>query len=107
VLDEADRMLDLGFIDDILKVAEYLPAKHQALLIFCHLFPKYQGVADQLLDQPKRVEVARRTLTADAVTQAVYQVERSRKREMLSHLIRKGAGIRCWSLPAPATAQTN
>jgi ATP-dependent RNA helicase RhlE len=89
VLDEADRMLDLGFIDEIKKVAEYLPAKHQALLFSATYSQNIKQLADQLLGQPKRIEVAHRTLTAEAVTQAVYQVEKSRKREMLSFFIRK------------------
>lgn len=89
VLDEADRMLDLGFIDDIKKVAEYLPAKHQAMLFSATYSQNIKQLADELLDHPKRIEVARRTLTAEAVAQAIYQVERSRKREMLSFLIRK------------------
>jgi ATP-dependent RNA helicase RhlE len=83
-------MLDLGFIDDILKVAEYLPAQRQNLLFSATYSPSIKALADELLDQPRRIEVARRNIAADAVTQAVYPVERSRKREMLSHLIRKG-----------------
>lgn len=90
VLDEADRMLDLGFIDDIHRVAEYLPAKRQTLLFSATYSPSIKQLADELLDHPRRVEVARRNLAADAVTQAVYQVEKSRKREMLSLMIRKG-----------------
>ncbi|MGE4543245.1 MAG: DEAD/DEAH box helicase [Pedobacter sp.] len=90
VLDEADRMLDLGFIDDILKVAEYLPAQRQTMLFSATYSQSIKQLADELLDQPRRIEVARRNIAADAVTQAVYAVERSRKREMLSHLIRKG-----------------
>ena len=90
VLDEADRMLDLGFIDAILKVAEYLPDNHQTLLFSATYSASIKELADELLDSPKRIEVARRQITADAVTQAIYPVERSRKREMLSHLIRKG-----------------
>jgi ATP-dependent RNA helicase RhlE len=90
VLDEADRMLDLGFIDDILRVAQYLPEKHQTLLFSATYSTSIKELADELLDQPRRIEVARRQITADAVTQAIYPVERSRKREMLSHLIRKG-----------------
>jgi ATP-dependent RNA helicase RhlE len=90
VLDEADRMLDLGFIDDILKVAEYLPAKRQTLLFSATYSPSIKQLADELLKQPQHIEVARRTITADAVTQALYEVDRSRKREMLSFLIRKG-----------------
>ena len=90
VLDEADRMLDLGFIDAIKKVAEYLPAKRQTLL-FSATYPQgIKQLADQLLDHPRRIEVARRNIAADAVTQAVYEVEKSRKREMISFLIRQG-----------------
>jgi ATP-dependent RNA helicase RhlE len=90
VLDEADRMLDLGFIDDILRVAEYLPDEHQTLLFSATYSKSIKQLADELLDQPRRIEVERHNIAADAITQAVYPVERSRKREMLSHLIRKG-----------------
>ena len=91
VLDEADRMLDLGFIDDIKAVAEYLPAKRQTLLFSATYSQSIKQLADQLLNQPKRIEVARRSITADEVSQVVYPVERNRKREIISHLIRNGA----------------
>ncbi|MFH1026475.1 MAG: DEAD/DEAH box helicase [Pseudomonadota bacterium] len=90
VLDEADRMLDLGFIDDIQRVAEYLPAKRQTLLFSATYSKSIKQLADELLDHPRRVEVAGRNVTADAVTQAVYEVEKCRKREMISLMIRKG-----------------
>jgi ATP-dependent RNA helicase RhlE len=90
VLDEADRMLDLGFIDAIQKVAEYLPAKRQTLLFSATYSQSIKQLADELLNKPRRIEVARRSITADAVTQAVYQVEKSRKREMISFMIRNG-----------------
>ncbi|KAA0888296.1 DEAD/DEAH box helicase [Oryzomonas rubra] len=90
VLDEADRMLDLGFIDAIKAVAEYLPAKRQTLLFSATYSQSIKQLADQLLDHPRRIEVARKNIAADAVTQAVYEVERSRKREMISFLIRQG-----------------
>ncbi len=90
VLDEADRMLDLGFIDDIHKVAEYLPAKRQTLLFSATYSQSIKQLADELLNRPRRIEVARSNIAADAVAQTVYQVERSRKREMLSFLIRTG-----------------
>ena len=90
VLDEADRMLDLGFIDDILQVAKYLPEQRQTLLFSATYSQTIKQLADELLNQPKRIEVARRNITADDVTQTIYSVERSRKREMISHLIRKG-----------------
>ena len=90
VLDEADRMLDLGFIDDIRQVAHYLPPKRQTLLFSATYSPSIKQLADQLLNQPRRIEVARDNIAADAVTQAIYEVERSRKREMISFLIRQG-----------------
>jgi ATP-dependent RNA helicase RhlE len=90
VLDEADRMLDLGFIDDILHVVEYLPSQRQNLLFSATYSQSIKQLADELLDQPRQVEVARRNIAADAVTQVIYPVDRNRKREMLSHLIRKG-----------------
>ncbi len=90
VLDEADRMLDLGFIDDIMHVVEYLPSQRQNLLFSATYSQSIKQLADELLDQPRRIEVARPNIAADAVTQAVYSVDRNRKREMLSHLIRKG-----------------
>ncbi len=90
VLDEADRMLDLGFVEDILKVVEYLPSQRQNLLFSATYSQSIKQLADELLDQPRMIEVARRHITADGVTQAVYGVERDRKREMLVHLIRTG-----------------
>jgi len=90
VLDEADRMLDLGFIDAIQKVAEYLPPKHQTLLFSATYSKEIKQLADELLDKPRQIEVARRNITADQVTQAVYEVEKSRKREMLYSMIRTG-----------------
>lgn len=90
VLDEADRMLDLGFIDAIQKVADYLPLKRQTMLFSATYSASIKQLADELLDKPRQIEVARRAITADAVAQAVYQVERSRKREMISFMIRSG-----------------
>jgi ATP-dependent RNA helicase RhlE len=87
VLDEADRMLDLGFIDDILQIAEYLPVERQTLLFSATYSQSIKQLADELLDEPRRIEVARKNIAADAVSQAVYAVQRSRKREMLTHLI--------------------
>lgn len=89
VLDEADRMLDLGFIDDILKVAEYLPATRQTLLFSATYSANIKKLAGELLNQPQYIEVAGKTLAADEVKQQVYAVERSRKREVISHLLRK------------------
>ncbi len=89
VLDEADRMLDLGFIDDILDVAAFLPDKRQTLLFSATYPDSIKRLADELLNNPRRIEVAPPNREADGVTQIVYRVEKSRKRELLTHLIKK------------------
>lgn len=87
VLDEADRMLDMGFIHDIRRVLKLLPEKRQNLLFSATFSNDIQKLAEGLLDNPAKVEVARRNTTAEKVDQAVYRVDRERKRELLSHLI--------------------
>ncbi|MCE8038313.1 DEAD/DEAH box helicase [Halomonas sp. MCCC 1A11062] len=87
VLDEADRMLDMGFIHDIKKVLRLLPGKRQNLLFSATFSDEIQALADKLLDNPARIEVARRNTTAETVDQAIYRVDREKKRELLAHLI--------------------
>ncbi|MFZ2633224.1 MAG: DEAD/DEAH box helicase [Desulfosalsimonadaceae bacterium] len=89
VLDEADRMLDMGFIDDILEVAAYLPQKRQTLLFSATYPDSIKSLADELLNNPQRIEAALPNLAADGVSQMVYRVSRLRKRELLSSLIKK------------------
>ena len=91
VLDEADRMLDMGFIHDIRKVLRLLPDKRQNLLFSATFSDEIQALADKLLDNPERIEVARRNTTAETVDQAVYRVDRDKKRELLAHLITRHA----------------
>jgi ATP-dependent RNA helicase RhlE len=89
VLDEADRMLDLGFLNDILAVAAFMPPKHQTLLFSATYPDSIKRLADELLNNPRQIEAARLNLAADGVSQVVYRVEKLRKRELLTALIRK------------------
>ncbi|HMN79670.1 MAG TPA: DEAD/DEAH box helicase [Burkholderiaceae bacterium] len=88
VLDEADRMLDMGFIHDIRKVLALLPKARQNLLFSATFSDEIKALADGLLKSPQLVEVARRNATAELVEQRVLMVDRGRKRELLSHLIK-------------------
>jgi len=87
VLDEADRMLDMGFIRDIRKVLALLPKQRQNLLFSATFSNEIKSLADSLLNKPALIEVARRNATADTVAQKVYPVDRERKRELLAQLI--------------------
>ena len=90
VLDEADRMLDMGFIRDIRRILATLPAKRQNLLFSATYSDEIRELADGLLHDPVLIEVARRNAESELVAQRVHPVDQSRKRELLAHLVATG-----------------
>jgi len=89
VLDEVDRMLDMGFIHDIKKVIAKLPQKKQTLFFSATVPPEIKGLADSLLHNPVQVQVAAVSAPAETVKQSVYFVEKSEKKDLLKELIEK------------------
>ncbi len=91
ILDEADRMLDMGFINDIKKILTILPKQKQTLLFSATYSDEIKKLSDKLLNSPVLIEVARRNTTSQSVKQRVYPVDQVRKRELLTHLINEGS----------------
>jgi len=87
VLDEADRMLDMGFIRDIRRILALLPQRRQNLLFSATYSNDIRKLADSLLDRPVLIEVARRNTPAELVSQLIHPVDRERKRELLSFMV--------------------
>jgi len=90
VLDEADRMLDMGFIRDIRKVLQAIPKNRQNLLFSATFSNDIKQLANELLNAPMEIQVARQNTTVEQISQVVHPVDRGRKRELLSHMIGLG-----------------
>ena len=88
VLDEADRMLDMGFVTDVRKILTKLPPKHQTLFFSATMPPEIQGLANNILTNPIKVEVTPVSSTVDKIEQAVYYVDKNNKPSLLNFVLR-------------------
>lgn len=88
VLDEADRMLDMGFVNDVKKIIAKVPAKRQTLFFSATMPKEIQSLADSLLTNPEKVEVTPVSSTAETIQQELYYVQKSDKRDLLSHILK-------------------
>ena len=88
VLDEADRMLDMGFIHDVKKTVARLPIKRQTLFFSATMPPEIQKLANTILVKPEKVEVTPVSSTADTIEQFLYHVDKKDKKKLLTHLLK-------------------
>lgn len=88
VLDEADRMLDMGFVNDVKKVIAKLPQKRQTLFFSATMPKEIQSLADSILNKPEKVEVTPVSSTAETIDQTLFMVDKSDKRDLLLHILK-------------------
>ena len=89
VLDEADRMLDMGFVNDVKRIVAKLPQKKQTLFFSATMPPEIMELVDSLLRDPMKVEVTPQSSTVDLIDQSVYFVDKKNKRRLLIHLLQR------------------
>jgi ATP-dependent RNA helicase RhlE len=87
VLDEADRMLDMGFVNDVRRIVRELPKKRQTLLFSATISPAVQTLAADMLKSPKVIQIGRPRNPIDTITQHIYSVEKALKMDLLLHMI--------------------
>ena len=88
VLDEADRMLDMGFVHDVKRIIAKIPEKRQTLFFSATMPAEIQSLANSILKQPVKVEVVPPSTTADTITQSLYFVEKANKKSLLTHVLK-------------------
>jgi ATP-dependent RNA helicase RhlE len=88
ILDEADRMLDMGFVNDVKKIIAKVPAKRQTLFFSATMPKEIQSLADSILNNPEKVEVTPVSSTADTIQQAIYYVDKGDKKSLLIHILK-------------------
>jgi ATP-dependent RNA helicase RhlE len=90
VLDEADRMFDMGFIEDVHKIIDALPGQRQTLLFSATMPPEVQRLAASVQTNPQMIEIGEQCNPIDTITQHVHPVEKQRKMDLLLHMLKKG-----------------
>ncbi|GLQ06703.1 DEAD/DEAH box helicase [Sneathiella chinensis] len=90
ILDEADRMLDMGFIDDVKEITEKLPPEHQTVMFSATMSPAIKSLSKDLLNEPVYVEAPRETVVAETIDHSVLMVGQQHKKDLLMHLLALG-----------------